>query len=165
MNRLVFRLLLTISIIISFIVGYAFYHYSITIWDPVYRGLEKTNSEVEKLRQEAILFFYRTMKELFEGNYDPNDSYVYKYALNTFNEYKSRLEPRCRLINIYFYDAALVSEVLFPSGERFEVDMRKTDKGWLLYSIDHLSSEQIYRDLKLDNKSDIKTNANKPRGT
>lgn len=152
MNRLVSRLLLTIAIIISFIFGYAFYHYSVTIWDPVYMGLEQTNSEVEKFRQEAIPFFYRTMKELFEGTYDPNDSYVSKYALYTFNQYKSRLEPRCRLINIYFYDAALLSEVLFPSGERFNVDMRKTDKGWLLNSMDHLSSEHIYRDLQLDNE-------------
>lgn len=152
MNRLVSRLFLTIAIIISFFVGYAFYHYSITIWDPVYRGLEKTNSEVEKLRQEAIPFFYRTMKELFEGTYDPNDSYVSKYALDTFNEYKSHLEPKCRLIDIYYYDAALLSEVLFPSGERFEVDMRKTDNGWLLWTIDPLSSEQIYRDLQLYNE-------------
>lgn len=147
MNRLYSRLRLPATIVLSFIAGYAFYHYSVTIWDPVYQGLEQTNSKVENLRQEAIPFFYRTMKELFEGTYDPKDSYVSKYALDTFNECKSRLEPRCRLINIYYYDAALISEVLFPSGERFEVDMRKTGKGWLLNSIYHLSSEQIYRDL------------------
>ncbi len=152
------------AIVLSFFVGYAFYHYSVTIWDPVYMGLEKTNSEVEKLRQEAIPFFYRTMKELFEGTYDPNDSYVSKYALDTFNQYKSRLEPRCRLINIYFYDAAFASEVLFPSGDRFAVDMIKDDKGWRMKSFGHLRSGHIYYDLQLDNEQDIKTNANKPGG-
>jgi len=148
MNRLASKLYLPAAIIISFVAGYAFYHYSVTIWDPVYQGWELTNSKVERLRQEAIPFFYRTMRELFEGTYDPKEGYVSKQALNAFNKYKSRLEPRCRLINIYFYDAAFTSEALFLSGDRFEVAMIKADKGWRLDSFGHLNSEDIYYDIR-----------------
>ncbi len=143
-------------IVFSFAAGYLFYHYSVTIWDPIYQGWELTNGQVERLRQEAIPFFYRTMGELFEGTYDPNDGYVQEYALGDFNRYKSRLEPRCRLINIYFYDAAFSSEVLFPSGDRFAVAMIKGEKGWRLDSFGHLGSEPIYHDLPSDDKQDVK---------
>lgn len=151
MNKFYSRLRLPAAIVLSFIAGYAFYHYSVTIWDPVYQGWEQTNSKVEKLRQEAIPFFYRTLNELFEGTYDLKDNYVSKFALDTFNKYKSRLEPRCRLINIYYYDAAFASEALFPSGDRFAMAMIKADKGWRLDSFGHLSNQHIYYDLQLDN--------------
>ena len=133
-------------VIMSFVAGYAFYHYSVTIWNPVYQGWELTNSKVESLRQEATTFFYQAMRELFEDAYDPKNGHVFKIAFNSFNEYKSRLEPRCRLINIYFYDAAFSSEVLFPSGDRFAIGMIKASKGWQLVSFDHLGSKQIYVD-------------------
>ena len=150
MNRLASRMYLLAAIVFSFIAGYVFYHYTVTIWDPVYQGWEQTNSKVEMLRQEAIPFFYRTMHELFKGTYDPKDGYVSKRALSAFNKYKSRLEPRCRLINIYYYDAAFASEAMFPSGDRFAVAMIKADKGWRLDSFGHLSSEHIYHDIQIN---------------
>jgi len=148
MNRFASKLYLPAVIVFSLVAGYAFYHYSVTIWDPVYQGSELTNSKVERLRQEAIPFFYRTMRELFEGTYDLKEGYVSDQALNAFNKYKSRLESRCRLINIYFYDAAFSSEVLFPSGDSFEVAMINTDTGWRLDSFRHLGSDPIYYDIK-----------------
>jgi len=163
MNRLASRLCLPAAIVFSFVAGYAFYHYSITIWDPVYQGWEQTNSKVEKLRQEAIPFFYRTMRELFEGTYDPKEGYVSKQALNAFNKYKSRLESRCRLINIYYYDAAFASEALFPSGDRFAVSMIKADKGWRLDSFGHLSSEHIYYDIQINREQDINSDSTTPK--
>lgn len=152
MNKFAFRLRGPALILLSFAAGYVFYHYSVTIWDPVYQGWELTNGQVERLRQEAIPFFYQTMGELFEGAYDPNDGYVQKYAVDEFNRYKSRLEPRCRLLDIYFYDAAFCSEVLFPSGDRFKVAMIKGEKGWRLGSFDHLGSEPIYHHLPPGNE-------------
>jgi len=163
MNRLASRLCLPAAIVFSFVTGYAFYHYSVKIWDPVYQGWEQTNSKVEKLRQEAIPFFYRTMRELFEGTYDPKEGYVSKQALNAFNKYKSRLESRCRLINIYYYDAAFASEALFPSGDRFAVAMIKADKGWRLDSFGHLSSEHIYYDIQINRDQDINFDSTTPK--
>jgi hypothetical protein len=156
MNKFASRLRKPAVIVFSFAAGYLFYHYSVTIWDPVYQGWELTNGQVERLRQEAIPFFYRTMGELFEGTYDPNDGYVGKHAVVQFHKYRSRLEPRCRLINVYFYDAAFDSEVLFPSGDRFAVPMIKGEKGWRLDSFDHLGSAPIYHDLWPDDKGDLK---------
>lgn len=163
MNRLYSRLRLPATIFFSFVAGYAFYHYSGAIWDPVYQGWEQTNSKVEKLRQEAIPFFYRTMLDLFAGTYDPKDGYISKNALNAFNKYKSRLEPRCRLINIYFYDAAFASEALFPSGDRFAVAMIKGDKGWRLDSFGHISNEHIYYNIQINGEQDINSDSNTPK--
>jgi hypothetical protein len=156
MNKFTSRLRQPALIVLSFAAGYGFYHYSVTIWDPVYQGWELTNSRVETLRQEVIPFFYRTMRELFEGTYDPNDGYVKSVAVGQFSQYKSRLEPRCRLINVYFYDAAFASEVLFPSGDRFAVAMIKGEKEWRLDSFGHIGSDPTYRDLRSGDKQDGK---------
>ena len=140
MNRLASRFRLPVAIVLSFIAGYAFYHYSVTIWNPVYQGNELTNSKVERLRQEVTTFFYQTMDELFEGTHDPNNDHISKQAINSFNEYKSRLEPRCRLINVYYYYGFFESDVLFPSGDRFVALIRKNDKGWRLDSLRYAST-------------------------
>jgi len=151
-------------IVFSFVAGYAFYHFSVTIWDPVYQGWDKTHSEVEKLRQEAISFFYLTMRELFEGSYDPNDGYVSKTALSAFNEYKSYLEPRCRLINVYYGYGVFSSEVLFPSGDRFDTIMAPTETGgWRLDSFGPLSSEHIYYNIQINREQDINSNSTTPK--
>jgi len=148
MKRLASKLYQPAVFIISFAAGFAFYHYSIRIWDPVYQGNELTNTQVENLRKEAVSFFYQTMPELFEGTYDPKEGYISDEALNTFNKYESRLEPRCRLIDVYFYYGVFFSEALFPSGDRFEVTMRKIDEEWRLNSFRHLGSRIIYYDGK-----------------
>jgi hypothetical protein len=148
MKRLASKFYQPTVFIISFAAGFTFYHYSIGIWNPVYQGNELTNTQVENLRKEAISFFYQTMPELFEGTYDPKEGYVSNEALNTFDKYKSCLEPRCRLIDVYFYYGVFFSEALFPSGDRFEVTMRKVEKGWRLDSFRHLGSGNIYYDGK-----------------
>jgi len=127
----------------SFVCGFML-HLVVT-FDP--HSGEPRQSELEVLRQEASGFFYDTMRELFERTYDPQESHVSPRALDIFDAYRPKLQPRCWLVNVYPQYGTFYGEVLFPSGDVFEVGMQKNDKGWVLVWLNHMGTKYFYRDL------------------
>ena len=72
-------------------------------------------------RQEARSFFYRTMYELFEGIYNPEEGSVSKDALETFKEYRPRLGDKCHLLLYNDPYGHFGGKAFFPSGDMFHV--------------------------------------------
>jgi len=106
---------------------------------------------LEKLQEEATVFFYDTMRELFAGTYDQQDERVSAKALDVFNTYRMNLEPRCWLVNVKEDYGVFCGTALFPSGDVFEVSMRKTDRGWVLSWLNHLGTKYGFHDLSGNN--------------
>ena len=160
MKKLVSRLCIVAVIFFFFIAGLAFGYVSFLITNPHFR--EPNRYQLEELIHEAHSFFYKTMYELFEGTYNPKDGYVSQYTLESFEKYRSRLEPRCRLVNVGEGYGSFYGEVFFHSGDKFEVTMKKSDKGWVLGNLRYLGNKQIWCDLllyykKQDNRQNSST--------
>ena len=83
----------------------------------------------EELINEARPFFYKTMLELYSGTYNPEDGYISQSANDNIKEYKSKIEPRCRLVRVRETYGVINGEVFFPSGGNFHFILSKTDKG------------------------------------
>jgi len=159
MKRLISKLCIVSLIIFFFIVGYAFGYISFLITNPHFR--EPNRYQLEELTHDAKAFFYKTMYELFDGTYNPDDGYVSQLAFSSFKKYRSNLKPRCRLVNIGEHYGILYGEVFFPSGDTFEVAMRKSDKAWNLEYLHYLGNKQIWRDLSLYYKDkNVENNSN-----
>lgn len=103
--------------------------------------------ELETLRHEVGAFFYDTMREMFRRTDGLQGDRVSREALAVFNEYRSRLEPRCWLVDVWPVYGIFYGDALFPSGDVFEVGMRETDKGWVLESLNHMGTRYLYRNL------------------
>ncbi len=91
------------------------------------------------LQQEACYFFYRTMHELFEGNYNPEERSVSNNALETFKEYRSRLGDKCQffLYNDWYNrnkqkTGYFGGQAFFPSGDTFYVVIVRIDERFVL---------------------------------
>jgi hypothetical protein len=76
---------------------------------------------IEELKKEASSFFYKTMRELYEGTYNLEDGYVSQSAYESFREYKSKLEPKCHLTNIHENYGSFSGFAFFPSEDVFIV--------------------------------------------
>ena len=94
---------------------------------------------LQKQQKEANSFFYRTMHELFESNYNPEEGTVSKDALQTFKEYGPRLGNKCRL---FIYDdwysrnkqktGYFGGPAFFPSGDVFDVGIERMGERFVL---------------------------------
>lgn len=115
-------------------------------------SLNKLNGPSLKQQQkEASYFFYRTMHELFEGNYNPEEGSVSQDALDTFKEYESRLGGKCQL---YIYDdwysqnrqksGYFSGPVFFPSGDRFDVGIEQIGKHFVLKKLSPVDWEPVW---------------------
>ncbi len=124
MKKPIFRLCLVAAI--SFIVGYVFCFVSEEITERQ-RGNEYRR--IEELKKEASSFFYKTMRELYEGTYNPEDDYVSQSAYESFKEYRSMLNPKCHLGKIDEAYGNFFGYAFFPSEYAFDVTMKKID--WL----------------------------------
>jgi hypothetical protein len=145
MRRSIYWLCIVSVIVLFFIIGFASGFISLLRTDPHFQEPER----YQKLVHEAKSFFYKTMYELFDGTYNPEGGYVSQSALDSFKKYRSNLEPICRLVNIYEGYGVFYGEVFFPSGDNFEVTMKKSEKGWILGGLRHLGNKQIWLDLFL----------------
>ena len=145
MSRWVVGTGVTAAIALSFIGGFAFH----TIMTLDAHSGEPRQTEIEALRQEASSFFYRTLGDLFKGT---DNSRVSANALRVFGECRSRLEPRCRLMSVYPSYGVFWGEVMFPSGDWFQVGLSKTDTGgWFLDTFQHLGNDPAFHDVSLPN--------------
>jgi hypothetical protein len=52
-------------------------------------------------------------------------------------------------VNVYETYGVFYGEVFFPSGDKFEVTMKKSEKGWMLGGLRYLGNKQIWLDLLL----------------
>ena len=104
-------------------------------------------SRLERLRAEAVVFFYDTMRELFAGTYDQQEGYVSAEALGVFNTCRASLEPRCWLVNVRESYGDFWGDALFPSGDLIEVAMTKTDKGWVLSWLNQIGANKHFFNL------------------
>ena len=145
MKRLIYWLCIVSLIFLFFVICFVFGYISSRIMNPHFPEIERYKKQV----REAHSFFYKTMYELFDGTYNPEGGYVSQYALDNFKKYRSNLEPRCRLVNVGEGYGVFYGEVFFPSGDHFEVAMKKTEKGWILSGLRHLGNKQIWYDLFL----------------
>ncbi|MHC4593594.1 MAG: VanZ family protein [Planctomycetota bacterium] len=104
------------------------------------------------LQQDACYFFYRTMHELFEGNYNPVEGSVSKDALETFKEYGPRLGDKCYLlINDYTYNA-FVGKAFFPSGDMFHVVIVRIGEHFVLKRFNPGDWELHWKELMPDSE-------------
>ncbi len=138
MKRWKLAVLLVVVSLVSFLCGGIF----ISTLSP-----EDRISRLERLRGEAVVFFYDTMRELFAGTYDQQEGYVSTEALEVFNTFRASLEPRCWLVNVKESYGAFWGDALFPSGDLIEVAMRKTDKGWVLSLLNHIGTKNYFFNL------------------
>ena len=141
MKRWKLTLSLVVASLVSFLCGVIF---------PEVVGLIIVREEVpgfHKLREEAAVFFYDTMRELFDGTYEQREERVSAEALKVFNAYRTSLEPRCWLVNVRESYGVFCGEALFPSGHVFEVGMQKTDKGWALCRLNYMGTRYGFHDL------------------
>lgn len=110
-------------------------------------------------KSEAVSFFYSTMHALFEGTYNPEDGSVSPEALKKFREYEPQLGDKCRLFIVDgtppgYYE----SLAFFPSGDIFDVVIRKTSQGLILDVFYPRDWEKFWRsvlydyDIERDNK-------------
>ncbi|MBN2182111.1 MAG: hypothetical protein JW715_09370 [Sedimentisphaerales bacterium] len=90
------------------------------------------NRRIEKLKTEASSFFYKTMRELYEGTYNPENVCLPSDELERFKEYRPKLEPKCYLSKLDFAYDTYSGFAFFPSGEAYEVNMKKIDNDWKL---------------------------------
>ena len=142
MKRWKFTGLLVVAMLVSFLCG----GISLLVYISTLPR-ESPISRFERLRGEAVVFFYETMRELFAGTYDQQEGYVSAEALDVFNAYRASLEPRCWLVNVKESYGAFWGDALFPSGDLIEVAMRKTDKGWVLSLLNHIDTRNPFFDL------------------
>ncbi len=99
------------------------------------------------LQQEARYFFYRTMHELFEGNYNPVEDSVSKDALETFKEYGPRLGDKCQL-SIYDDSSGYFGGVaFFPSGDYFWVVIVRIGERFVLKKFNHADWESTWMEV------------------
>jgi hypothetical protein len=68
--------------------------------------------------------------------------------LDTFNTYRPRLDPKCWLVDVYPEYSTFFGKVLFPSGDVFEVGMRKDSSGWVLDFLNHMGTGYLFCDLR-----------------
>lgn len=111
---------------------------------------------LQKEQKAAYSFFYGTMNELFQGNHKPEEGTVSKEALKTFNEHRHRLGDKCWLF-IYSDWYSLERQkkghffgpAFFPSGDMFEVEMKRSDQGFVLKRLTPGDWESAWMEMKL----------------
>jgi hypothetical protein len=96
---------------------------------------------------EVKSFIYKTIYELYRETYKPEDGYVSERVLREFSKHRLRLESRCRVVGVYEAYGYFEGSVFFPSGDKFNMQIIKTDKGWELGSFGHSGNEEIWIDL------------------
>ncbi len=131
------------TVVVSLLVGVGL-HAGLT-WS-THSG-EPCPHKLERQVQEAAGSFYDAMRELFAGTHSPQEGRVSASALAAFNKYRPRLEPKCWLVNVWPHYGIFYGDALFPSGDIFEVGMRKTDKGWVLEHVNHMGTRYFFHDL------------------
>ncbi len=102
-------------------------------------------------KREAVSFFYSTMHALFEGTYNSEDGSVSPEALKKFREYEPQLGDKCRLFIVDstppgYYE----SLAFFPSGDIFDVVIRKTSQGLILDFFYPRDWEKFWRSVLYD---------------
>lgn len=139
MNKSLCRLCLITTI--AFIAGAVFVLIAIVVW--------KSHFEPNRSQRkgEAYAFFYKTMHELSEGKFNPEEGSVSTDALETFKKYESRLGDKCWLSigdgsSGYFEGVAF-----FPSGDIFCVEIMRVRKHLLLKSFELENWELLWKDI------------------
>ena len=135
MNKSLFRLCLI------FIAGTVFIHIAIIAHKSYFA------TKQSQRQREAYTFFYKTMHEYFEGNYNFEEGSVSPEALETFKEYESRLGDKCRLFigddsSGYFGGIAF-----FPSGDSFYVVIDQIDNRMVLEMFHPEDWEKFWKDV------------------
>jgi len=146
MNKSLFRLYLT-----AFIAGTVFIHIAIIAHKSYFA------TKQSQRQREAYAFFYRTMHEYFEGNYNFEEGSVSPEALETFKEYESRLGDKCRSIigddsSGYFGGLAF-----FPTGDIFYVVIVHMNDGRMVLEVFRPENwERLWKDVIPRTENDSK---------
>ena len=136
-NNSLRRLCLTATI--AFIAGAVFLLIAIV-------ALKSFEPNRSQRKGKAYTFFYKTMHEFFEGNYNFEEGSVSKQALETFKKYESRLGDKCQL---FIYDDSssdyFAGIAFFPTGDCFSVAIiRLSEERNLLKSLDPVDWESLW---------------------
>jgi hypothetical protein len=128
MNKSLRQLFLTATL--AFIAGAVFLLISIV-------ALKSFQPDRSRRQRKAYAFFYKTMHEFFEGNYNFEEGSVSSDALETLKRYESRLGDKCRLIigddsSGYFSGIAF-----FPTGDSFYVEIVRLSEERMLLRAFH----------------------------
>jgi len=137
--------LLCFVAVISFIAGFVLCHVRGQI-ARTHRANEYRR--IEELKKEASSFFYKTMRELYEGTYNPEDGYVVKDIQESFEKYKLKLEPKCRLAYVDEAYGSFFGDVYFPSENVFDVIIKKIDNEWKLTYFKGRDSKSFWHNLQ-----------------
>jgi VanZ family protein len=120
---------------------------------------------LQQQQKHARHFFYKTMHELFEGTYNPEQGTVSQDAMDTFRKFESELGGKCQLFiyddwysrnmqrNGYFNGPAF-----FPSGDVFHVGLQRTNEHFVLKEFNPVEwdqgwEEEIHKSKEFYNKS------------
>lgn len=153
MNKSLFRLCLTATI--AFIAGTIFMPMALVLLSK----LERPGRYQQK--REAITFFYKTMNELFEGTYNPEEGYVLDWVLEKFEEYKLNLGGKCKLFIIDSTPGYYECYVFFPSGDLFSLVIDRRDGRGKLGGFHLQDWDRLWKDT-LD-RYGIKKDSNQPK--
>ena len=108
-------------------------------------------------QQAARYFFYTTMFELFEGDFDLEKCSISEDALETFKKYRSRLTDKCSLMidndpynQSRQWDGLFSGVVVFPSGDHFSVVIEEINKDFILKKFKLLGWDEIWKEILSD---------------
>ncbi|MHC4167511.1 MAG: VanZ family protein [Planctomycetota bacterium] len=107
--------------------------------------------DLQEEQKEAYSFFYRTMHELFEGNYNSDKGTVSEEALLIFSEHGPRLGDKCQW---FIYDSLerqrkgyFFGPAFFPSGDMFVVRIERVGKRFTLKEFSPWDWEEAWMEL------------------
>ena len=105
---------------------------------------------LQQQQKEARLFFYKTMLELFEDTYNPEEGSISQDALETFKKYETRLGNACRLGIGYASSGSFFGDAFFPSGDIFHVIIVRKGKRFIIKSIKPGNWEEEWMEIMSD---------------
>lgn len=145
-RRLMYSIIIVICIVISFFIG--------EVTENIKIGHE--GRRIESLKGEATTFFYKTIRELYTGTYDPNDRTANEYLQKEFkdSEFKAKFNPICHLGSLDVqYGDTFYGWVYSQSENVFEVEILRINGKWYLAHISKSDAKWFWHDLREDKKA------------
>ena len=109
--------------------------------------------ETEKLKTEAKSFFYKTIREVYMGTYNPKDGSVNEHLLKKFedNEFRAKFNPICHLETEDFQHGDTFYGIVSSKSENiFEVELIKINGKWFLSHINSFNAKWFWKDITED---------------
>lgn len=142
-RKLIYSIIIVICIVISFFIG--------EVTENIRIGHE--SRRIESLKGEATAFFYKTIRELYAGNHNPENGNVGGSTLMMFktDEFREKFNPVCHLgwLEVKYGDS-FYGWLYCPSGEVYEVEIQIFNGKWSLNYMKSVNAKWFWTDIRED---------------